>query len=377
MKYIYLLLFVIFLFLVGCNNASEDISPIKDKNTLTEDFVSADNIILNKNSDIDIIDIYNLLDYINDDGETYDFNTPVKNYKLLREGTKVFINNEIITIKTVLWNEFSNIKRNADYIFSAHTQNGKFNYNLESVDIYEFEKNENTAVIFSIGEVDFKEQWITIDRNGALEYYISEEQEDEYYFMWEVVSSEYPGRIELAGIRDNVAYMSVIYKGIGDTYIYDIANKSGNWMSGADDFETYYKSEIAQMNELLSEEYREIFAYRNYRTLSFSKQSNFALIFRTKIFGDWIGEYYIQDLATGQDTYICNSYYSSVLKSMDFETHEWLDDSHLRINAIIGVVDTDFIDGKEYSEKYDYASDATYDVMYNGSDWIVTEVSNE
>ncbi|MDR1218720.1 MAG: hypothetical protein LBK73_03825 [Treponema sp.] len=114
--------------------------------------------------------------------------------------------------------------------------------------------------------------------------------------------------------------------------------RTGHWMSGAEDLDTYYQSELLKLREMDQEEKgRDIYCFLNYDIVTIAYEHNFALLRRNTHTGTSAGEYIMLNLATGEETYICDSYTREKgwHSGMD-ETFEWLDANRLQLDTITG-----------------------------------------
>jgi len=282
-------------------------------------------------------------------------------FVLSRTDTKIYIDGNKITVKTIIISSDGGETKSADYTFIAHIKDGDIRYQLVSVDIYEDKRNMND-VILTIEGIDFTAPWYTVDRNGELEYYTSMP----IYFYDNDGQSWDPAYepeiwIRNKGIKNGVAYIGVNYYFIRDTYILDIENKMGRWMSGAEDIEVFYEAEISYFEELKAKNEADdegVFwpsYYHNYSIMTMSRQYDFALLRRSKTLFELPGEYFMRNLNTGEEVFICDSYTVKYGISYMHENFKWLTDEHLQINVWLG------------------GESSYYDVIYDGKNWLVSE----
>ena len=277
-------------------------------------------------------------------------------YTLSVHGTVIDIHGSAVTVRTTITPP-EGVPESADYTFQVVTLDG-FNipyYRLLSVDIYDDARNAGSTAVLTVDGYDFHAPWYTVDRNGTTEYDM--EGQDAYYA--ELPSWSYPdpviealpasldeqGGFCLSGIRsciiyNNSAYLTFVYYGVVDTYVYDIAGKVGRWMSGATELATFYKSELAELRKLETETDWNTYAfYRNYDVVTISQAHEYALIRRSTEMGEIRGEYLLKNLATGKETTICGSYTrnpNTIISFMD-EAIYWLDGDHLLIRSVADV----------------------------------------
>jgi hypothetical protein len=167
-------------------------------------------------------------------------------------------------------------------------------------------------------------------------------------------------------IHKDVAYIGVVYKNISDTYIYDIKDRSGRWMSGAEDLDIFYKEEIELLyNSNLIRELNPSAAdynYRNYDIVTISYVHPYALLRRTLYPGlDSIKcKYFMMNLETGEETYICESFTAENIISHFEEPFEWIDTNSLRISV--------------HTEPPSSAFYKVYLIVFDGQNWLVNEM---
>jgi len=255
-------------------------------------------------------------------------------YSISRDNTKIFINGNKIIIKTMyLYDYYNNdLRYSADYKFKVHKKDKKIYYQLESVDIYDDDRNKNTDVVLTFDGTDYTAPWFIVERNGKTEYYTL------YPFIpadinsWSWVNPYGTGILWFSGVRDKTAYFVFADNGMYDIYLYDTRKKTGEFMSDK-------KPEKISLC-----------------IVSMPPESDFILMRRQKNKNAYnlAGEYYMYNIKTGEETYICESYTREHIISYMEEYYEWIDKNHLRITV--------------YLED----SWSVYDVIYNKKTWTVS-----
>jgi len=230
-------------------------------------------------------------------------------------------------------------------------------------------------VILTVDGHDFYAPWVVEYSGGEVEYIVEQGYEpkatswdypdpskssvlpdsyDEYYEF-------YTSGIRSCAIHKGVAYISFVYYGVVDVYVYNIEEKTGQWMSGAKDLAVYYESILADLQRSNEEMFWSTFVfYRNYDIVTISPEHNYALIRRSLSVWGIEGQYIMLNLLTGEETFIIGSYTRNpeYLVSFMEEMFKWIGDDHL----LLGVVaDTDF------------GWMVVYDVVYDGQKWLVSE----
>ena len=224
-----------------------------------------------------------------------------------------------------------------------------------------------SEIVLTVDGHDFQKPWYTVYRNGKAEYYPRTKEwnpngYESYVFPHVDDADALDMGISKCVIRNNTAYLEFFYYGILDTYVYDIENKTGRWMSGADNLADFYKAEIAEvrrLNEGIEGAYR---GYRNFNIVTISRDGAYALIRRTEPLGELSGKYLMRNLATGEETYICGSYTRKNFISFMDEYAEWLDDDHLQVHSVIDS---------------DPGWQGNYDVVFDGRNWVVNSYETD
>jgi len=117
------------------------------------------------------------------------------------------------------------------------------------------------VVVFTVDEHDFYAPWSTVNQSGENVYIVDSDNEPN------ATSWSYPGPVPSSilpvpfsgdqdfhgsGIRscvihEGVAYISFVYYGVVDVYVYSIEEKTGHWMSGAIDLSAFYETTLADL----------------------------------------------------------------------------------------------------------------------------------
>ena len=299
-------------------------------------------------------------DFYDADTDTFKFLTVndylwgTGNYFISRMDTKIYITRNEIAVKTMyMYDPYcEDIRNSADYKFNIYKINGETYLRLVSVGIYADERNKNAEVVLSIDGNDYIAPWIVLDRNGKPEYHTLQPFRTADFHSWSFTVAPHNQGIGFLGVNGNTAYFMVAYMSIYDVYLYDLAKKTGCFMSGAENFVEYYKDVL----ELLRSESGEIaYAYFDCYIVSMPPDSDFVLIRRSKDkCRSLAGEYYMLNLKTGEKTYICDSYTRDYLISYMEESYVWINENHLMINV--------FLEN----------GNPTYDVIYDGENWKIT-----
>ena len=277
--------------------------------------------------------------------------------------TKITINGNRITVKTVLTPKTGE-QKSADYEFLAHRQeDGQSYYQLAAVQMYDDDRNVNKEIILTVDEISFPVQWYTVDREGALEYYIPESGQEQNAASLYDPSYESTVQMRRTGrIKDKIAYLGFEYYDIIDTYVYDIEAKTGYWLSGAEDLGAFYKKEVEAQRKLRGEtNYGNSWGpyyYRTHEIVALSESLDYALLRRSKVVGELPGEYWMRNLVTGEEVYICESYTTKELRSSMAELFFWEDDNSLLIEVWLE-------DGE-----------AWYETVYDGETWHTTQTTS-
>jgi hypothetical protein len=287
-------------------------------------------------------------------------------YSISRGDTKIYITGNEITVKTMyLYDYYNNdLRYSADYKFTVNEKDGKIYYRLNSVDIYEDKRNKNMDVILSVDgkdyiASDYKASWFIVERNGKNEYYVPRPFQPAGFHVWDWAYQPptNDGWIMLAGVKNTTAYYLFGYKSIYDVYVYDIVKNTGYFMSGAsaDNFSEYYKEDIEYY-----ENYSPAYGYFSKFIVSMPPDSDFVLMMRSKNrSASNAGEYYMLNLKTGEETYLCDSYTRDFIISYMEEYYVWIDENHLQISV--------FLEG----------SHPTYEAVYNDKTWVTKELQGE
>ncbi|MDR1210328.1 MAG: hypothetical protein LBK41_08485 [Clostridiales bacterium] len=162
-------------------------------------------------------------------------------------------------------------------------------------------------------------------------------------------------------VSGGTAYVVVTYCHVSDTFVYNLADKTGYWMSGAEELGEFYQSEIAALREL-KDRYDVLYGYHNFNLITISAEHGFVLLHRSLYPSTIEGQYIMRNLATGEETVICGSYMRDRDRIVSFmeEAFKWLDADTLRLGVCSNTTDG-------------WAT--TYDAVYNGEEWVVTEVA--
>ena len=126
-------------------------------------------------------------------------------------------------------------------------------------------------------------------------------------------------------------YIPVFCNGLYDEYLYDTKTKSGVYMSGATSLVEEYSDLIAEIQECRQPFYLD-------KIVSINEDLSAAVIRKSSSFGYTdgkylSGEYYVLDFASGDCTYICDSYpnYTDTIPGTRIESIEWEDNSSVVI----------------------------------------------
>jgi hypothetical protein len=153
-----------------------------------------------------------------------------------------------------------------------------------------------------------------------------------------------PNGVADCKIYKGKAYLKVVYERVVDTVVYDVVEKTGYWMSGAEDPQTFYAEEIALLKDMIGDpdagpSTRESARYRNYDVSAFSYAHNSAVVRRSRMPGPFEDQYFMVDLETREEMYLCPSWdlYANRDDRPDAlaESLDWLDPDTLLIRSAV------------------------------------------
>ena len=241
------------------------------------------------------------------------------------------------------------------------------------MDIYYDARYENAA-LFKLGDFNFHTPWYTVYRNGDAEHVsvIPSYNYESWSFPWPRLPNALPesydenlgfhaSGIIKCEIHKGVAYITFVYYGIVDVYVYDLDEKSGHWMSGAEDLAAFYGTMLEELRKSDEEIHWNTRAFfRSFDVVTIAQAHGYALIRRSLSAQGLKGQYIMRNLSTGEETFICGSYTRSgtIISYMD-ESFEWLSDDHLRVEVVEDSRDTGW--------------SVVYDVNFDGQQWLVSE----
>ena len=224
-------------------------------------------------------------------------------YYFSKTETELFIGEKLVVTTSI--NTPSNGTKSADFTFELSSIK---EYTLLSIDINEEPGDSNSVSIFNFDEGDFIIPLHTIEKRSGKDYSWVENllPDDSWattdYMRWSLETIGIKNR----GVKDGKMYIQVYYFGLIDTYVFDLKNKTGSWMSKADDLTVFYEKELPYIWE--GEYHASI--YHHYNVLLLSEHHDYAIMLRTKELGQYKNknEYLLRNLKTGDEIFICRSY---------------------------------------------------------------------